>query len=178
MKYFLKKNNEEIKIGQTIELSTSVDTSYGPGVATTKVKVTEPMLKKLIEDGFVVEKKEKKESNKVDDITNTIIALKPYLKKIGKKVGFDLHEVMMLLSIVSGVSKAVHLGIFIEVIAEAKNKGKTIKNKAYYLNPIYGYKPSPVIGNFNGAPVFADLEDAEEVYKLLLPLIEDALHGK
>lgn len=54
-KYFLKKNKQEVKLGDEIKMETPVDTSYGKGVATVIVTVTEAILKKLISDGFVYE---------------------------------------------------------------------------------------------------------------------------
>ena len=184
MKYFLKKNNEELKIGQTIELSTSVDTSYGPGVATTKVKVTEPVLKKLIDDGFVVEKEEDKKGSEAterktkENIIKAVVNLKPYIKRFAKSNGLDLPEAFMFLSLIADASMIAHLDILIGAIAEVKNRDKTAKDEVYFLNPASDYKPTAVTRKHNGITTFADKADAEEAYKLLLPIIRYMLDGK
>lgn len=52
-KYFLTKNNQELKVGDKIKLTKPVNTSYGEGMVVTEIKVTENTLEKLVEDGFV-----------------------------------------------------------------------------------------------------------------------------
>lgn len=54
-KYFLKtgKTKREVKIGDEIKLSKTVDTPYGEGETVVTVNITEETLKKLIKNGKV-----------------------------------------------------------------------------------------------------------------------------
>lgn len=53
MKYYLVDNNKEVKIGDTISITTTVDTMFGPATATAHVVVTQDNIKVLIEKGLI-----------------------------------------------------------------------------------------------------------------------------
>ena len=57
--YFLKDGGREVKLGQIVEISTPVNTSYGEGTAYVNVELTEETLPELISDGFILVKEEK-----------------------------------------------------------------------------------------------------------------------
>lgn len=82
-KYYLKKGNREVKLGDKIRMETPVDTSYGKGVATVDVEVTKITLKKLIEDGFVIVKDSSENEKKAD---NEFLEAVKKLKKSGKGI--------------------------------------------------------------------------------------------
>lgn len=53
-KYFLKKGHKEVKLGDTIEISTPAITSFGKGIAKVAIKLTEVNLDKLIHSGIII----------------------------------------------------------------------------------------------------------------------------
>lgn len=171
-KYFLKSNGQELKVGQVIELSVPVETSYGKGTATTKLVVTEENLTQLIQDEFVVEK---------DSLKEAIKEIMPCLKPLSAKVSLDTIHAVMLCEVLYNMSPKAHLQLLIEGIATIKNKGKHIKdNTVYCMTPFDGfhvvaidYSPKLV----KGATVFYDNKDALVAYQMIKPFIED-LYGK
>jgi hypothetical protein len=170
-KYFLKSNGQEIKLGQKIELSVPVETSYGKGTATTKLVVTDETLIQLIEDGFVVEKDSLKSARK---------EIMPCLKPLSAKVNLSTIHTSMLCEILYDMSPKTHLQLLIEGIATTKNKGKHIKdNTVYCMTPfdvfhVVAVDYSPKIAK--SAVVFYDQKDAIEAYHMLSPFINN-LHG-
>lgn len=170
-KYFLKSNGQEIELGQKIELSVPVETSYGEGTATTKLVVTRETLTQLIQDGFVIEK---------DPLKSAINEIRPYLKPLSAKIGLDTIHTSMLCDILYNISPKTHLQLLIEGIATTKNKGKHIKdNTVYCMTPLdgfhvvaVGYSPKVV----KNAIVFYDQKDAIEAYHMISPFIKD-LYG-
>ena len=169
-KYFLKESKQEIAVGQTIELTTPVTTSYGEGVATTEVKVTESVLKKLISDGFVVEEDPEKEQ-----VEQVIVKLRPYIKKLAKRVGISYSSAYVLLGMLAKYPMA-HLTMLIEIMAASMNEGKTAGNSCFVLHPIHDFIPCRVRRHIPGS--FYSEADATNAYNILKPFITAFLSGK
>lgn len=168
-KYFLKESRQEIAVGQTIELTTPVTSSYGEGVAVTKVKVTESVLKKLIRDGFVVE-----EDPEEEQIKQAIVNLRPYIKKLAKKMGISYNSAYMFLSMLSE-HPLTHLTMLIEAMSNSMNEGKALDSSYYILHPLYGFTPYKVTikgTSKNLTPgLFYNKADADAAYHILKPFI-------
>lgn len=177
-KYFLKKNGQELKIGDKVQLTKSVNTSYGEGKVITEVAIdSEEILDRLVNDGFVgVEQAEPEHEEGAEAL---LARLKPYIRRIGRKNDLDYPTTCAMLNAVLHVSPKAHLQMLIESIAEVKNRDKHAGKSVYYLNPISSFKPVEIIGNPNSATVFFDAADALEAHSLLLPFIKDLmLNGK
>lgn len=176
-KYFLKSNGQELKVGQVIELSIPVETSYGKGMAVTKVRVTEKTLTKLIADEFVTEVDSTQEAMKtaLNEIT-------PPLRALAAKANIDLTHAYMLCALLSDLSPTAHLSLLIESMTFTRNKGKVIQNDVvWWLHPGQGYKPFRITANnplTNRGPVFYDHKDAVDAYNILHPFIEEFFNGK
>ena len=164
-KYFLKEDHQEVKLGDKIQISAPVNTSYGQGRAHVDVVLTEANMKKLVDDGFIVAEKGKE---KID-----FDSMKPYFRRFARKNEMSLPSCLMLLSLLLNTSKKAHLLMLIETIAEVKNRDLKKGDKVFWLNPAANYKPVEVVGNHNHAVVFYSLKDAIETYNLLLPFIND-----
>lgn len=171
-KYFLKKNNKEIKVGDKVKLTKNTTTTYGIGTTVVEVTVTEETLKQLIKDGFV---EVKDDEVSFEDLYSKV---KPYLRRIVRKTDLSFPSACVFMGAVYDVSPVAHLQVLIETIAEVKNRGKKSGKLVYYLNPVVKFYPSAVVGNPNCATVFYSKEDAEETYKLLKPFIEDIIDEK
>ena len=170
-KYFLTKNNQELKVGDKIKLTKPVNTSYGKGMVVTEIKVTENILEKLVEDGFVrVEEPDESES--------MVERLKPYIRKIARKNHIDFPTACTMLSVMLEVSPKAHLQLLVETIAEVKNRDKEPGKDTWYLNPLTSYKPVQIVGNPTTATVFYEAGDALEAHRTLLPFIKDILDGE
>lgn len=169
MKYVLLKTNREVKIGDTVEIVKNLDTAYGTGKLTVKVKITEDTLKKLIEDGFIVPVEQKAWSIGSEYPDN----IKPYLLKLARERNVELPRFLIILIHVAKISRRAHLDILIEAMAKNHNEVKRPKEGYWYLDPCVGYKPVQYIGGKSkGAIVFKDLKGAEAAYNLLTPFIK------
>lgn len=175
-KYFLKSNGQELKVGQWIDLSVPVETSYGKGKAITRVKVTEKTLAKLVEDEFVEVR-----SNE-EALKDALKKVTPFLKALTAKANMDISHAYMLCALVSDMSPMAHLTLLIESLACARNKGKLIKNDVvWWLHPGQGYKPTGMSSSnplVNRGPVFYDQKDANDAYDMIHPFIEEFFNGK
>ena len=75
-KYYFKKGNREVKLGDKVTMQTPVDTSYGKGVATVDVEITEATLKKLTDDGLVIAKSSPSKEKEDGGLSEAIKKLK------------------------------------------------------------------------------------------------------
>lgn len=167
-KYFLTKNNQELKVGDKIKLiKKTVTTLYGEGKEVIEIKVTEDTLEKLVKDGLV--------RVETDEANDTFERLAPYIMEIAKKMHADFPTACDMLGVMYDISPKIHLQLLLETIAEVKNRGKKPGKDNWWLNPLTGYKPIKVIGSPTSATVFYEVWDALEAYKTLLPFIKDAL---
>lgn len=173
-KYFLTKNNQELKVGDKIKLiKKRVTTLYGEGMQVIEIKVTEDTLEKLVKNGLV-----RVETDEADEAVNTeclIERLKPYIMEIAKKMHADFPTACGMLGVVYNISPKIHFQLLLEAIAEVKNRGKKPGKDNWWLNPLTSYKPIKVIGSPTSATVFYEVWDALEAYKTILPFIKDTL---
>ena len=56
IKYYLKDNDKEVKIGDTVTIVTKVNTVFGEATATAHITVNQDSLAKLVEHGAVIKK--------------------------------------------------------------------------------------------------------------------------
>lgn len=174
-KYFLRDNKQEVKLGDKVDLFTTTDTPYGEGRTTVVVTLTEKMLKQLIEDGLIIEKED---ATGEYDFMNGI---KPYIRRFARKNGWTFPNAITFLQLLSVLCKKAHLDVLVEMVSEAKNRGKQKGEEVYFLNALNGYYPKAVrIADVKYLPRmhFYDAKDALDARKLLLPVIEDILDGE
>ena len=168
-KFFLKEDGKEIKLGDKIQISTPVNTSYGGGIAQVKVEISPATLKKLEDDGFVTVKDDEPQKNEAQIFFEN---MKPYLRRFARKNGMSLPACMGYFLLLSETSKRAHLLVLLETIAEVKNRDLKRGPKVYWFNPAANYMIE-VIDHPNNAVVFYSKKDALDAYELLLPLIKD-----
>jgi hypothetical protein len=170
-KYFLTKDNQELKVGDKITLTKSVDTSYGVGKLVTEVRVTEDILEKLVKGGHV-------RVEESDEFEGMVDRLRPYIRRIARKNQMDFPTTCGMLDVVLRTSPKAHLQLLIETIAEVKNRGKEPGKDNWHLNPLASYRPTQIAGNPTTATVFYEAGDALEAHRTLLPLIKGILYGE
>lgn len=169
-KFFLKEDGKEVKLGEKIQISTPVNTSYGEGKVHVEVEVSIATLKKLVDDGFVIIKDDEPQKTEVQIFFEN---MKPYFRRFARKNGMSLPACMGYFLLLSETSKRAHLLVLLETIAEMKNRDLKKGPKVYWLNPAYNYSPVEVVGNHNNAVVFYSVKDALDAHRLLLLLIKD-----
>lgn len=169
-KFFLKEDGKEIKLGEKIQISTPVNTSYGEGKAQVEVEISPATLKKLVDDGFVIIKDDEPQKTEVQIFFEN---MKPYFRRFARKNGMSLPACMGYFLLLAETSKRAHLLVLLETIAEVKNRDLKMGTKVYWLNPAANYSPVGVVGNNNNAVVFYSAKDALDAYRLLHPLIKD-----
>lgn len=169
-KFFLKEDGKEVKLGEKIQISTPVNTSYGEGKAQVEVEVSPATLKKLVDDGFVIIKDDEPQKTEVQLFFEN---MKPYFRRFARKNGMSLFSCMGYFLLLYETSKRAHLLVLLETIAEVKNRDLKKGPKVYWLNPAANYSPVEVVGNPNNAVVFYSAKDALDAHRLLLPLIKD-----
>ena len=169
-KFFLKEDGKEIKLGEKIQISTLVNTSYGEGKAQVEVEVSPATLKKLVDDGFVLIKDDEPQKT---DAQIFFENMKPYFRRFARKNGMSDYSCMGYFLLLYETSKRAHLLVLLETIAEVKNRDLKKGPKVYWLNPAANYSPVELVGNHNNAVVFYSAKDALDAHRLLLPLIKD-----
>lgn len=169
-KFFLKEDGKEVKLGEKIQISTPVNTSYGVGKAQVEVEVSPATLKKLVDDGFVIIEDDGPQKTEAQIFFEN---MKPYFRRFARKNGMSLPSCMGYFLLLAETSKRAHLLVLLETIAEVKNRDLKKGPKVYWLNPAANYSPVEVVGNPNNAVVFYSAKDAFYAHRLLLPLIKD-----
>ena len=169
-KFFLKGDGKEVKLGEKIQISTPVNTSYGEGKAQVEVEVSPATLKKLVDDGFVIIKDDEPQKTEEQIFFEN---MKPYFRRFARKNGMSLPACMWYFLLLSETSKRAHLLVLLETIAEVKNRDLKKGPKVYWFNPAANYMIEVIDNHPNNAVVFYSKEDALEAHRLLLPLIKD-----
>lgn len=172
MKKFFLKDGKEVKLGEKIQISTPVRTSYGEGKAQVEVEISPATLKKLVDDGFVTIKDDKPQKTEAQLFFES---MKPYYRRFARKNGMTLSACFAYFSLLAETSKRAHLTVLLETIAEVKNGGLEKGSTVYWLNPAAGYYPVEVVGNHYNSIVFYSLKDAMDAHKLLAPIIKDLI---
>lgn len=101
IKFYLKDNNKEVKIGDTIAVSVKVNTIFGEANATAHVVVNQDSLKKLIEQGIVIKK----------DTTAPTVDL--FISMLADRLEISIEEIKGLLN--GFLDKGVH-GIVLQLL--------------------------------------------------------------
>lgn len=153
-KYILKKDGKEVKKGDVLDVM--------------DVTVDDALLDYLANKGFV-EVKEVKED-----------PLKPYIRRIARKLNLSYPVAVDFLEVVAEVSPLAALNILLTQIANVFNKDKEIKdyNMVWVLGS-NGKVVSSIHNNvsYKTVPVFTSKEDIYKAIELVSGLYE-AVYGK
>lgn len=170
MKYIFKKNNKEIKIGDTITLSEAIETQYGKGEAVTTVTLNEENIKRMVADG-IVEKVEDKKGINADEVTEKLFPLVLSMCKEYKIIPSHLLETFF---ITSKISIFPAFMLILKELVKTCNAGKKRKGPKWWLNPLYGFKVTPVVNEAHVYSFYRE-DDAREAYNTLKPFIDAAI---
>ena len=164
-KYFLKNSDQELQIGQRVLVQKPMQTPFGMGTVQAEVVITQATLELLEKEGVV-------EVRDDFDVKAYVEKLKPYVRRIARKMKVDLPEASSFLQSLLSLSPKAHFTLLAEVIAEVKNRGLERGPKVYWFNPAANYMIE-VIDHPNSAAAFYSVKDALDAYKLLFPFIRE-----
>lgn len=165
-KYFLKNSDQELRIGQRVTIQKPMKTPFGMGTVQVEVVITQATLELLIKDGIV-------EVRDGFDAKAHWEELKPYVRRLARRMKVDLPEASSFLQSLLSLSPKAHLTLLAEVIAEVKNRRLEKGSTVYWLNPANNYSPVGMTGSYNNAIVFYSAKDALDAHRLLLPFIKE-----
>lgn len=154
-KYVLRDSGKEFKMGDTVDVTVTVNTPFGEAKCVKKVIVDEKTLELLMNEGLVV----------VQDG-----AIKPLFRRISRKLGLSLADAELFVSIVHDASPYAAIQLLLEQASKKFNNGKNLKeyDRFYYINVNGEVLTCKNRGIFN-TPIFTSREDATEA----LNIIED-----
>lgn len=171
MKYKLKSNGKEVKIGDTIAVTTTVETLFGDATATVHVTLTQDNISKLVEHDVIVEEEEK---------LNAAICI----AKIASKLGITEEEVRNLMR---GLMEADMYAPVLQMLLRAASEYlsppiKIVKNmpKVYTISLIDGrvHEIQTVsIKSYDHFAYFVSKSQAKQVRTMLDDLF-GAMYGK
>lgn len=165
IKFYLKDNNQEVKVGDKITISVPTSTPYGQAKCEVNVVVTQESLKQLIKDGLVFS-----EEKSID-----LEDYKLFIRRLARKCNITFPEAIELLDSIKSVSLYAHNTLLLEMIAEVYNRDKEIPHYVYVIgNNTILYVD---IKNVH-QPFFITREDAQKAAYLMRPFYEEARKGK
>ena len=166
IKYYLKTNGQEVKVGDTIKISSQTETPFGVGTTVLHVTMTQDLIPMLLEHEVI----EKRESDK---------DLRVYIKKFAKRFGLSFSGAKEMLSVFIEKEPALAASALLKEISITLNMDKgslADLPKVYVISSINGkiYEvPKKDIKTYAHFAPFRSREQAKEAYDLLGTLLND-----
>jgi hypothetical protein len=168
-KYIIVKTKEPVDIGDTIEKSKEISTSFGTIKSVEKILVTVSTIPELIKSGLI--KKVEEVANKYD-ISNNIGY---YVSTLAKKYQKSFEEITEWLDKTNKLCpKAVFDILLNEIAIDFYNKNHKAFEDAeeYYSIRLKDGKVGKVTNYIDYLPVFKSVEDAEKARAILKEQLE------
>lgn len=169
VKYYLKDTNQEIKIGNKIQVKVPVDTPYGKGTCDIETLVTQTSLEQLCKDGFA-EKKQVSEvpaAFHIDDYT----PLAEYFSKseYTHRISWDF------LYILRKVSPYAHNWLLLDIISKVMNKDKKFGEHVFIVTSGVNMdvRVKRLLNKNVDLPKFTSFTDAFQATKLIMPFVRN-----
>lgn len=170
IKYYLKSDGQEVKIGETIQVSTRTNTPFGVGTTTLHVVMSQDTIPLLLEHE-VIEKRET--SNK---------GLRFYVRKVARRFNMSYPEAAEMLDNFIEKEPVVALTMLLKEMSLNMNKDISISRlpKVYVISTINGEICEVLkedIRSYDHFAAFKSKEQAQEAYNLLKDLLT-RMYGK
>lgn len=172
VKYFLKDSEQEIHMGDTIEIKVPFKTKYGEGFHQTKALITQATLHNLIEDGLIVKKEIKNKDGKFRSICE------PFVKELIEDTNLTLDEAMAAINLMKTLFPHTFTHLLLDMISRQWNKGKqkpyivcTVNMDIKNNNPIEFH-----VGKYVKGPWFSSRNDAQNALMLITTFSSDMRH--
>lgn len=143
-KYILKNSGKEFKIGDTVDVTVTVNTPFGIAKCVQKVVVDEKTLELLMKEGLVKVQEDE---------------VKPLLRMIARKLGLSLTEAEIVVSSFKDLSPYAALQLMLVQAADKLNQGKTFDKVWFSISP-RGSVMRLSTPRYKGVLAFATEEDA------------------
>ena len=156
IKYFLKDNHQEVKIGDKIHICVPVKTPYGNARSEFDVIITQSSLPQLIKDSLVY-------SCDIPDIN----MYRPYIKRLARRLDCKYVDALKIMDLIKDTSLYAHNALLLDLMAESLNDGKKIDNNVKAINlhgDVCNCERKGIV-----TPFFTCNEDAMKAYQLLKP---------
>ena len=175
-KFYLKSNNEEVKIGSTIFHLVKKKVPFGIAVHQEELTLDEKLLNKLLEEGVIYKKETKDAAPKEKE--EAIVDLSKYIESIAKKQGWHLDKAVNILNLVYTLNPMSALNIILREIAIDLDKKYEdhIQNSPKIfiistLNGKIGEVNKAHIANYRNFAAFRTIEDAKAACKIVSPIL-------
>lgn len=170
IKYYLKSNGQEVKVGDTIKVSSQTSTPFGVGTTVIHVTMTQDLIPKLIENDVI----EKRDTDSKD--------MKFYVRKVARRFGITFPEAEDMLGTFINVEPVLALNTLLKEMSIHMNKDVDISKlpKVYVISTVNGQVceiQKSAIRNYAHFAAFRSKEQAYEAMRLLKHLLEH-MYGK
>lgn len=172
VKYFLKDSEQEIHMGDTIEIKVPFKTKYGEGFHQTKALITQATLHNLIEDGLIVKKEIKNKDGKFRSICE------PFVKELIEDTNLTLDEAMAAINLMKTLFPHTFTHLLLDMISRQWNKDKQ-KPRIVYMVNLNMKNNSPIelhVGEYVKGPWFSSRNDAQKALMLITTFSSDMRH--
>ena len=172
VKYFLKDSEQEIHMGDTIEIKVPLKTKYGEGFHQTEVLITQAILHTLIEDGLIVKKEIKNKDEEFRSIW------KPFIKGLIEDTKLTFDEAMAAINLMKTLFPHTFSYLLLDIISRQWNKDKQKPRMVYIVN-LNMKNDDPIefhIGKYVNGPWFDSRKDAKKALMLITTFSSDMKH--
>lgn len=164
-KYVLKNSGKEFKMGDTVDVTVTVNTPFGEAKCVKKVVVNEESLKLLIAEGLVVVKAGND-------------PIKPIMRRIARRLKSSLEDAELFIKVVAHVSTYSAIQLLLEQFSKKMRSEADFSSAKtlYYVNP-NGEVVSCINKGIHEGALFASREQAEQALALIFEYFE-SLYGE
>lgn len=171
IKYYLKSNGQEVKVGDTIKVSSQTNTPFGVGTTTIHVTMTQDLIPMLLEHDVI----EKRETSEKKD-------LKHYIRRVARRFDMTFPEAESMLSTFVEAEPVVAFTMLLKEISLHMNKDVDISKlpKVYVVSTVNGKVCEIQKKDIKTYAHFAAFKSKEQAYEALelLKGLHQHMYGK
>lgn len=165
IKYYLKSNGQEVKVGDMIKVSSQTNTPFGIGTTVVHVTMTQDLIPKLIKNNVI----EKRDSDNKD--------MKFYVRKVARRFNISFPEAENMLSTFVSVEPVLALTMLLKEMSLHMNKDIDISKlpKVYVISTVNGQIceiQKDAIKTYAHFAAFKSKEQAHKAMGLLKHILE------
>lgn len=175
-KFVLTANGKEVKVGDVVNVSVSVDTYFGRITVPYSVVINDYTIPKLVREGLL--KPIEGESSSIP------MEIAYYVEKIAKRLGWKVDKAFNYLNNVDAIMPAAAFSMILREIAVELDKKYEdhIENspEIYVISSFDGRitKANKAhIKNYRNFAAFRSIEDARVAYRIVKPVLKEMFKG-
>ncbi len=179
MKKFILKSGKEVKMGDSLYWSKTINFPNGVSVTMEKIPINEWTLPELIKSGVLIEQEDSSEDSKIP------MDISFYINKVAEKLGLTYYEADKYFSrVMSAFPASLFSMLLKEVAIELDKKYKDhIENspEIYAISTLDG-RISKInkagVKNYRNFAAFRTIEDAKIACRIVRPLLKEMFKGR